>query len=901
MAIGFLVLAAAGLAGRATAAPGVPAVRTLPNGLVAVTLEDHTVPLVSASLWVRSGSRDEIETSAGYAHFLEHLIQRGAGGGAPFESQRRAHRWGGSLSVRASYDRTHLTITGVPGALRDMLDTLAAMAFRADLKDAEIDKELGALTQEVRNYYDDPSTVAFLETMRATFPDHPYRVPPLGNFRTIGNLKSPALSAFYRNLYVPNNMALAVAGDIDPARVAVWVDELYGKAKRSATLPPRPPAPAAFPGHSDIEKKLDLKETRISLAFSGPGYRHPDRPAFEVLGRCLGDAGGSPIATALVAAGLSAGTQVVAYGLEDAALLYVGLTAPTPLQAYDTATMALEEIVALKRRGFTADETRRCTDRILHEDRLRAEQVFERAQALGEAALFGGVRYYWDLPVAYGSLTPADLARVAAAWLVPDNLRLVILMPKDSADFTEEVKQKFHAALDRLNPPPGARPPQPPQPVPRFAATAYTSETAGRPTADAWGDPRGAAGRPTPRRLVLDNGLTVIVQEDRRHRLAAAVLVLGAGSGDDPSGREGLASIAANAVTATHAVAARARAASRPRPGVVEAAPSPDLAVSRSQTEFRILGDAARVQSGLRGLAGLIKDPRIEDQVLESMRARSLAFLERSERDAIFVGQELVREKAYAGHPYAHAGVGTPAGINAVRAGDVAGFVARHYRPERAVLTIAGDLEAEPTLALARELFADWNRGASTSAGTTAAPPARAPRGGAFTRTLAAASSLAILGVPGPPAGDPDFAHLRLLGTAATLAAFEDMVFARRAAFSVTALPEAHPGGGALMLSVVAPHARRDEAVFDLQRMLRRIVNEGVPEADIPDLLNIQAGQDAAAAAGVLGQANTLAWNERGDAGSAPATIAPGSLKETAGRYLAPESWITVKVGPSGD
>jgi len=912
VAIGLAALILAGLGARTGAAPGVPAVRTLANGLVVASLEDHATPLVSASLWVRSGSRDEIESSAGYAHFLEHLIQRGAGGGAPFEAQRRAHRWGGSLSVRASYDRTHLTVTGVPGALRDMLEVLATMAFRADLKDEQIDKELGALSQEVRNYYDDPSTVAFLETMRALFPNHPYRVPPLGNFRTIGSLKREPLAAFYRNLYVPNNMALAVAGDFDPARVTGWVDELFGPARRSGTLPARPAAPAAFPGHSDVEKKLDLKETWVTLGFTGPGYRHPDRPAFEVLGRWLGDAGGSPVATVLAASGTSSHTQVLSYGLEDAGLLYMGMAISSPQQAYAAAALALDEVVAIKRRGLTADDVRRCTDRILREARLRAEQMQERAQGLGEAALFGGVRYYWDLPVVYGRLTPAEVARVASTWLVPDNLRLVILAPKDAGDFPEEPKRKFHAVLDRLKSAPATAtartaPPTPVTPSSAFAKTAYSAEEAARPTSGAWGDPRGAAGRGAPRRVVLDNGLIVLFQEDRRHGLAAAALIIEAGSGDDPAGREGLASMAAQSATATHAATTHAAgaAAHRPRPAVQEAVPSPDVAVSRSQTEFRLLGEPARLQSGLRALAGLLKDPQVDTGVLESVRRRALDFLERSERDVAFVSQELFREKVYAGHPYAHPGAGTPAGIKAVRADEVAGFLARHYRPGKAVLAIAGDLDPEAALGLARDLFGSWDRGPQEPAGgpetdQPASPETSASRvrGGTFARTLAAANSQVIVGSPGPRAGDPDFPIVRLLGTAVTLAAFEDMIFARRAAFSVTSLPEAHPRGGALAIAVVAPHLRRDEAVFDLQRTMRRIANEGIVPSDLQDLLNIQAGQDAAAAAGVLGTASTLAWHERAGGRPDPSAATPDHLKSAAERYLRPESWIVVKVGP---
>src|SRR6266699_2941082 len=122
-----LAALALGAGSVALAAPGVPETHVLPNGLRIVILEDHTLPLVSVSLWTHAGSRDEIETSAGYAHFLEHLIQRGTDTSGAFEYQRLAHRWGGSLAVHSSYDRLQLTASGVPSVLPDLIQAMAGM------------------------------------------------------------------------------------------------------------------------------------------------------------------------------------------------------------------------------------------------------------------------------------------------------------------------------------------------------------------------------------------------------------------------------------------------------------------------------------------------------------------------------------------------------------------------------------------------------------------------------------------------------------------------------------------------------------------------------------------------------------------------------------------------------
>ncbi len=939
-----------GMTAAALAAPGVPDVRILDNGLRVVLLEDHALPLVAASLWVHVGSKDEIETSAGYAHFLEHLVPRTGNAKGPFEYQRLAHRWGGDLAVRANYDRTYLTISGVSSALPDIVGALADMALRASLDDKEIDLELGSLHQEIKTYYDEPESVAFLETMRQTFPGHMYRFPPLGNFRTLGALKHEPLAAFYRNLYVPNNMALVLAGDFDPARAAALIDAAFGKAPKSLTLAPKPGPPAMFTGHIDpIEKRLAVTQTWVNLSFAAPGYRHPDRPAFELLTRILGDAGGGPIAASLQRDRLASASRVAYYRLEDAGMLYVGIQPATTELSYDAARDALQEIIALKKRTWTPEEIQPAIDRLIREARLRHEQLTDLAETLGEAALFGGARYAWNLPEAYRGLTPEDLRRVAARYLVVENLRAVLILPAAAAPFAREKQDDFHDLLDTLggltsasaHTPAAAAPPEraatAPAPTvaggaampasapagavtpaaspagPGFERVLYAGDDAWRVNAEVWGNPRDARTLKAAERTVLDNGFTLLVQEDHRSRLAAVSLILRAGTADDPPGKEGLTTVAGHLLTPATAPAGWGEF----RRTSTRALLAPEVQVTRELVEARFVVAPEDASLALPLLASALKEPKFSQGAFDKFRRGAADALQQSGNDPAYVALELFRQKVYAGHPYGRPGDGTPAGLLALTRDDVTALQSANFRPERAVLSIAGDVSAPELARQVKSLFGPWKPAKPSAAGgasredapggSAAHPTATAQaEAGRFTRVLAVNRCEVLVGVPGVPLGHADFGDLRALGTVVALRAFDDMVFGRRAAFSAVALPEGFRDGGALAFEVAATPNRCDEAAFDLQKLLRALALEGLTADEARDVVRVQQGKDAAAIMGVLATASGLGYREATGLDAVgyrrslaqPEAAPLDRLKNAAGRYLKPDAWITVRVGP---
>ena len=188
-------------------------------------------------------------------------------------------------------------------------------------------------------------------------------------------------------------------------------------------------------------------------------------------------------------------------------------------------------------------------------------------------------------------------------------------------------------------------------------------------------------------------------------------------------------------------------------------------------------------------------------------------------------------------------------------------------------------------------------------------PAVERAQSGEFTRLVTAPQSTVLVGVPAVSISDPGFDDVRLLGAALTVLSFEDMVFGRRAAFSASAVPEALREGGALAIVVVTQHGRRDEAVFDVQRLMRRLASDGLDQRDVDDFARVDAARETSDLQGVAALASNLAYREvtglasraRTAASAPPPAPSAARLKEMATRLLRPESWIVVKAGPTSN
>jgi len=386
---GSLVLAAAVLfAGPTPAAERKVVRKTLPNGMEVAVCESHASPVVAMQAWVRAGSTTEGELSGtGVSHFIEHMIFKGTEKRKLGVFDREIRGLGGSLNALTSTDRIVLHCVLASRHWRTALDALADVIQNSVFDPAECEKERKVIIRELMMHLDDPDRVLYSLYSRTRYRVHPYRLPVGGYVEQFKTLTREQLHAYYRRVFVPNNMIFVVAGDVDAAEVIRGLDAAFKDfPRRPDPQIVRPPEPPLTGPRRAVERHPRAKHARINMGFPTVSISHPDLYALDVAAMILGQGRTSRLYKRLkVAELLAISAGAYSHTPKDPGSFTVwAVCEEKNLAAIERA--ALEEVELLRTRGVTAAELARAKTKVV------ADHVFSQETARGLAGSVG-----WDI------------------------------------------------------------------------------------------------------------------------------------------------------------------------------------------------------------------------------------------------------------------------------------------------------------------------------------------------------------------------------------------------------------------------------------------------------------------------------------------------------------------------
>jgi predicted Zn-dependent peptidase len=214
----------------------------LPGGLRVVTEAMPGVRSASIGVWVAIGSRDESPTLSGASHFLEHLLFKGTPGRSALEISCELDQVGGEFNAFTAKEYTCFHARVLDEDLPLAVDVLGDMITSSTITAEDVEAEREVILDEIAMHDDDPDDVVGNLFAEKAWGGSPLGRPIAGTATSISALTRAQIRRYYRSRYVPANMVVAVAGNVDHASVVRQVRKAFSRAGFLADRDARPAA-----------------------------------------------------------------------------------------------------------------------------------------------------------------------------------------------------------------------------------------------------------------------------------------------------------------------------------------------------------------------------------------------------------------------------------------------------------------------------------------------------------------------------------------------------------------------------------------------------------------------------------------------------------------------------------
>ncbi len=156
------------------------------------------------------------ETPFGVAHYLEHKMFDMPDGQNALELLSAN---GANPNAFTSVDHTAYVFE-CTDKIEENLTSLLSFVGTPYFTPESVDKERGIIGQELSMIADSPGSMVYYNMLTGLYREHPVRVPIGGTHESIAAITADTLQLCYKHFYNPSQMALVVAGNVDPERVA---------------------------------------------------------------------------------------------------------------------------------------------------------------------------------------------------------------------------------------------------------------------------------------------------------------------------------------------------------------------------------------------------------------------------------------------------------------------------------------------------------------------------------------------------------------------------------------------------------------------------------------------------------------------------------------------------------
>ena len=418
----------------------------LTSGLRIVTEEDPSVRSAAVGIWVNVGSRDESGSVAGASHFLEHLLFKGTTTRTALEISSSLESVGGEMNAFTSKEYTCFYARVIDTDLPMAIDVVSDLITSSVVKALDVDAERKVVLEEISMRDDDPSDLIHDLFSETFYGDNQLGRPILGTVKSINEMSRNSVYNYYKKKYLPQDLVVAVAGNIKHKKVVAMVEEALSRdGFLDVTGAPQVRSNTPFKITKQKSVGLMYRKTEQSHIFYGmEGVARNDERRFSVgiLSAALGGGMSSRLFQEIrEKRGMA--YSVYAYAQQFAGSGFLGFYAGcNPSKTHDVISVIREVLADVAANGMTHEEIERAKGAVRGSLVLSQEDSGSRMSRIGKNEIVYGEIMGFDAILKKIEGVNSEQIRKVASEILTQRPTLALVGPFKSEAPFEKVLNK---------------------------------------------------------------------------------------------------------------------------------------------------------------------------------------------------------------------------------------------------------------------------------------------------------------------------------------------------------------------------------------------------------------------------------------------------------------------------
>ena len=677
----------------------------LPNGFEVILIENHQSPVISCVVTVKTGASNEDFLNSGVSHMLEHLLFNGTEKRTQEELYKETDFYGIYNNAHTDMDYTNYIVLVEKSQAEKAIDIQSDMLFNSTFPEDKFEKEKGIILNEIARDMSEPSSFEDEFFNLRFFDGTPYNLPVIGLPETIKNISREQVKEYYERYYIPNNMTALIMGDFNSSDMLELAEKYFGKYPPKNLLIEKPYFLKTKNQRFETSFKVTHSSLSIGIPLSEIGKAGSERSeSNDFYGMFI-------IASLLdselkerVNKNLKEKSKAEVFNIDTSldfnkhfSLLKISASFTPNLEPQDVENAVVEELIKFSNEPMDEDRRKGIVLSARVQEVFLSEKPHYYGMVKGKFIAVGG----WDFAKNYArrleDISNARLEEIARKYLSSPAFTINLITPGDSSieDIRKHIKGDYYQksvkdeeiftedSIKLVN--------EWEKKIQKTEVRRQKSE-----------EKQKTKKRGEIKKVILKNGLTIIVNSNRDSDVFAVHLLAKNRSLMESEGKTGIADF-------IHRIMERGArekdyktfqkelssigATLKTRDS--EFIPYDDFYTTNEYSYIRLETIDEYFDKGIEILSDIISKPRFESEDIESVRLEMLNLIKKEDSKPDTLSKKLLFAEVFKGLPQSKPIIGTAETINSITKEDLENFYKFYFSPNNLIITVATGVEAD--------------------------------------------------------------------------------------------------------------------------------------------------------------------------------------------------------------